>query len=73
MKPNSLISSPVQAVYHNVKPASLQQQLEVVHMNSDKAEIFSQTWATVGPELVEKLKHSIFSPKKVGLVGIIIF
>ncbi|XP_075875601.1 COMM domain-containing protein 10 isoform X2 [Nelusetta ayraudi] len=53
-----------QAVYHNVKPASLQQQLEAVHMQSDKAEIFSQTWATVGPELVEKLKHNIFSPKK---------
>lgn len=34
-------------------------------MESDKAEIFSQTWATVGPELVEKLKHNIFSPKKV--------
>lgn len=34
-------------------------------MESDKAEIFAQTWATVGPELVEKLKHNIFSPKKV--------
>lgn len=34
-------------------------------MQSDKAEIFSQTWSTVGPELVEKLKHNIFSPKKV--------
>uniref|UniRef100_A0A3Q3WXG3 COMM domain-containing protein n=1 Tax=Mola mola TaxID=94237 RepID=A0A3Q3WXG3_MOLML len=53
-----------QAVYHNVKPASLRQQLEVVHMNSDKAEMFSQTWATSGPELVERLKHSIFTPKK---------
>lgn len=73
IKPDSLISSPAQAVYHNVKPASLQQQLEVVHMNSDKAEIFSQTWATTGPELVEKLKHNIFSPKKVGLLSIIIF
>lgn len=48
-----------------MKPASLQQQLEAVRMESDKAEIFSQTWATVGPELVEKLKHNIFSPKKV--------
>lgn len=34
-------------------------------MESDKAEIFFQTWATVGPELVEKLKLNIFSPKKV--------
>lgn len=57
-----------QAVYHNVKPASLQQQLEAVHVQSDKAEIFSQTWATVGPELVEKLKHNIFSPKKLEYV-----
>ena len=55
----------LQAVYQNVKPASLQQQLEAVHMNSDKAEIFSQAWAANGPELVERLKHNIFTPKKV--------
>lgn len=36
-------------------------------MESDRAEIFSQTWASVGPELVEKLKSNIFSPKKVRL------
>ncbi|XP_069379645.1 COMM domain-containing protein 10 [Paralichthys olivaceus] len=58
-----------QAVYHNVKPASLQQQLEAVHLNPDQAEVFSQTWATAGPELVEKLKHNIFSPKKLEFVG----
>uniref|UniRef100_A0A4W6CF83 COMM domain containing 10 n=1 Tax=Lates calcarifer TaxID=8187 RepID=A0A4W6CF83_LATCA len=58
-----------QAVYHNVKPASLQQQLEAVHLNPDKAEVFSQTWATAGPELVEKLKHNIFAPKKLEYVG----
>ncbi|XP_070760772.1 COMM domain-containing protein 10 [Enoplosus armatus] len=58
-----------QAVYHNVKPASLQQQLEAVHLNPDKAEMFSQTWATAGPELVERLKHNIFSPKKLEYVG----
>ncbi|XP_008334198.1 COMM domain-containing protein 10 [Cynoglossus semilaevis] len=58
-----------QAVYHNVKPGSLQQQLEAVHLDSDKAEIFSQIWATAGPELVEKLKHNIFSPKKLDYVG----
>lgn len=55
----------LQAVYHNIKPASLQQQLEAVHMNSDKAEIFSQAWAKNGHELVERLKLSIFTPKKV--------
>ncbi|XP_070689405.1 COMM domain-containing protein 10 [Pempheris klunzingeri] len=58
-----------QAVYHNVKPASLQQQLEAVHLNPDKAEMFSQTWATAGPELVERLKHNIFAPKKLEFVG----
>ncbi|XP_059193191.1 COMM domain-containing protein 10 isoform X1 [Centropristis striata] len=58
-----------QAVYHNVKPASLQQQLEAIHLNPDKAEVFSQTWATAGPELVEKLKHSTFAPKKLEYVG----
>ncbi|XP_041643891.1 COMM domain-containing protein 10 isoform X2 [Cheilinus undulatus] len=58
-----------QAVYHNVKPAALQQQLEAVHLNPDKAEMFSQTWATAGPELVEKLKHNIFAPKKLEYVG----
>ncbi|XP_022613505.1 COMM domain-containing protein 10 [Seriola lalandi dorsalis] len=58
-----------QAVYHNVKPGSLQQQLEMVHLNPDKAEVFSQTWATAGPELVEKLKHNIFAPNKLEYVG----
>uniref|UniRef100_H2V100 COMM domain containing 10 n=2 Tax=Takifugu rubripes TaxID=31033 RepID=H2V100_TAKRU len=58
-----------QAVYHNIKPASLQQQLEAVHMNSDKAEIFSQAWAKNGHELVERLKLSIFTPKKLEYVG----
>lgn len=58
-----------QAVYHNVKPASLQQQLESVHLNPDKAEVFSQTWASAGPELVERQKQNIFAPKKLEYVG----
>lgn len=58
-----------QAVYHNVKPASLQQQLESVHLNPDKAEVFAQTWASAGPELVERQKHNIFAPKKLEYVG----
>ncbi|KAG7281501.1 hypothetical protein CRUP_012444 [Coryphaenoides rupestris] len=58
-----------QAVYHNVKPASLQQQLEAVHLTQEKAEVFSQTWASAGPELVEKLKQTIFAPKKLEHVG----
>uniref|UniRef100_A0A8C6WXI2 COMM domain containing 10 n=1 Tax=Neogobius melanostomus TaxID=47308 RepID=A0A8C6WXI2_9GOBI len=58
-----------QSVYHNVKPASLKQQLESVHLNPDKAEVFSQTWASAGPELVEKQKHNIFAPKRLEYVG----
>lgn len=58
-----------QAVYHNVKPASLQQHLEAVHLNPDKAEVFSQTWASAGPELVERQKNNIFAPKKLEYVG----
>ncbi|XP_056143708.1 COMM domain-containing protein 10 [Lampris incognitus] len=58
-----------QAVYHNVKPHSLQQQLEAVHLNPDKAEVFSQTWATAGPELVERLRQRIFAPKRLEHVG----
>jgi hypothetical protein len=56
---------PSQAVYHNVKPASLQQQLEAVHVSPEKAEVFTQTWATAGPELVDKLRQTVFAPKKV--------
>ncbi|KAM9742965.1 COMM domain-containing protein 10 isoform 2-T3 [Menidia menidia] len=58
-----------QAVYHNIKPASLQQQLEVIHLSPEKAEVFSQTWAAAGPELLEKLKRNIFAPKKLEYVG----
>lgn len=58
-----------QAVYHNVKPTSLQKQLEAVNLNPDKAEVFSQTWANAGPELVEKLKHNTFAPNKLEYVG----
>ncbi|XP_054895288.1 COMM domain-containing protein 10 [Poeciliopsis prolifica] len=58
-----------QAVYHSIKPASLQQQLEEIHLNSDKAEVFSQAWASAGPELVGKLKHNIFAPKKLDYVS----
>ncbi|XP_041856269.1 COMM domain-containing protein 10 [Melanotaenia boesemani] len=58
-----------QAVYHNIKPASLQQQLEVIHLSPEKAEVFCQIWATAGPELVEKLKRNISAPKKLEYVG----
>lgn len=52
-----------------MKPASLQQQLEAVHLTQEKAEVFSQTWASAGPELVEKLRQTIFAPKKLEHVG----
>ncbi|XP_061135434.1 COMM domain-containing protein 10 isoform X1 [Syngnathus typhle] len=58
-----------QAVYHNVKPSSLKQQLQGISMNPDKAEAFSQTWSTSGPELVDRLKRNIFSPKKLDFVS----
>ncbi|XP_037115205.1 COMM domain-containing protein 10 isoform X2 [Syngnathus acus] len=58
-----------QAVYHNVKPSSLKQQLQGISMNPDKAEAFSQTWSTSGPELVDRLKRNIFAPKKLDFVS----
>nr|XP_061804752.1 COMM domain-containing protein 10-like isoform X3 [Nerophis lumbriciformis] len=58
-----------QAVYHNVKPASLQQQLQGISVSPDKAEVFSQTWSISGPELVNRLKHNIFAPKKLDFVS----
>ncbi|XP_012725557.1 COMM domain-containing protein 10 [Fundulus heteroclitus] len=58
-----------QAAYHSIKPASLQQQLEGIHLDSDKAEAFSQSWASAGPELVEKLKRNTFAPKKLDFVS----
>ncbi|XP_077571416.1 COMM domain-containing protein 10 [Stigmatopora nigra] len=58
-----------QAMYQNVKPSSLQQQLEGISVNPDKAQVFSQTWSTCGPELVNKLKHNIFAPKKLDFIS----
>uniref|UniRef100_A0A3P9JCE8 COMM domain containing 10 n=1 Tax=Oryzias latipes TaxID=8090 RepID=A0A3P9JCE8_ORYLA len=58
-----------QAAYHNIKPASLQQQLEGIHVSPEKAEVFAQAWATAGPDLLEKLKRNIFAPKKLDYVG----
>ncbi|XP_060738174.1 COMM domain-containing protein 10 [Tachysurus vachellii] len=58
-----------QAVYHNIKPASLKQQLENLHIAPDKAEAFSQAWATAGPDVVEKIRQTIFAPKKLEHIG----
>ncbi|RXN28614.1 AP-3 complex subunit sigma-1 isoform X1 [Labeo rohita] len=59
----------LKAVYHNVKPPSLKQQLENIGVESEKAEVFSQVWASAGPDVVEKIRHGIFAPKKLDHVG----
>lgn len=41
------------------------QQLESIHIAPDKAEVFSQAWAVAGPDVVEKIRQTIFAPKKV--------
>ncbi|XP_023692509.1 COMM domain-containing protein 10 isoform X2 [Paramormyrops kingsleyae] len=58
-----------QAVYHNVKPAFLMQQLENVHLQTDKAEAFSQAWASAGPDTIHMFRQKIFAPKKLDHVG----
>ncbi|XP_076995014.1 COMM domain-containing protein 10 isoform X5 [Tamandua tetradactyla] len=58
-----------QAVYHNVKPAALQQQLENIHLRQDKAETFVNVWSTMGQETVEKFRQRILSPHKLETVG----
>ncbi|XP_066567399.1 COMM domain-containing protein 10 [Amia ocellicauda] len=58
-----------QAVYHNVKPASLKQHLANINLHSDKAEAFYQAWATAGQDTVEKFRQRMFAPKKLETVG----
>lgn len=58
-----------QAVYHNVKPAVLQQQLETIHLTQDKAEAFANAWSTMGQETVEKFRQRILGPLKLETVG----
>lgn len=54
-----------QAVYHNVKPAALQQQLESIHLRQDKAEAFASAWSSMGQETIEKFRQRILAPHKV--------
>uniref|UniRef100_A0AAY4DQJ3 COMM domain-containing protein n=2 Tax=Denticeps clupeoides TaxID=299321 RepID=A0AAY4DQJ3_9TELE len=58
-----------QAVYHNIKPASLKEQLENVKIDPEKAEAFCQAWTTSGPDVIEKIRQRIFAPKKLEHVG----
>uniref|UniRef100_A0A673YPT5 COMM domain containing 10 n=1 Tax=Salmo trutta TaxID=8032 RepID=A0A673YPT5_SALTR len=59
------LSIPLQAVCHNVKPASLKQQFENIHLSPGKVEAFCQAWTTAGPDVVEKVWQRIFTPKMV--------
>lgn len=58
-----------QAVYRNVKPAALQQQLETTHFMQDKAEAFASAWSAMGQETVEKFQQRIPGPHKLETVG----
>ncbi|XP_056586111.1 COMM domain-containing protein 10 [Triplophysa dalaica] len=58
-----------QALYHNVKPASLKQQLENISVVCDKAEAFSQIWAAAGQDELEKIRQRIFAPQTLDQVG----
>ncbi|XP_073913094.1 COMM domain-containing protein 10 isoform X3 [Castor canadensis] len=53
-----------QAVYHNVKPAALQQQLENVCLRQEKAEAFVNAWSSLGQDTVEKFRQRILAPHK---------
>uniref|UniRef100_A0A8C8W7V7 COMM domain containing 10 n=1 Tax=Peromyscus maniculatus bairdii TaxID=230844 RepID=A0A8C8W7V7_PERMB len=59
----------LKAVYHNVKPAALQQQLETIHLTQDKAEAFANAWSAMGQETVEKFRQRILGPHKLETVG----
>lgn len=52
-------------MYHNVKPAVLQQQLENIHLGQDKAEAFVSAWSSMGQETIEKFRQRIIAPHKV--------
>ncbi|XP_072137522.1 COMM domain-containing protein 10 isoform X3 [Mobula birostris] len=57
------------AAYYNVKPAALQQQLENIHLNKEKAEAFAQAWTNMGQDFIEKLRQNTFAPKKLEKIG----
>ncbi|XP_074993412.1 COMM domain-containing protein 10 isoform X12 [Calonectris borealis] len=57
-----------QAVYHNLKPASLQQQLQSIHLDQDKAEAFASAWASAGQDTIEKFRQRVLTPQKLAPV-----
>ncbi|XP_066037444.1 COMM domain-containing protein 10 isoform X1 [Chamaea fasciata] len=58
-----------QAVYHSLKPASLQQQLQSIHLDQDKAEAFASAWATAGQDMIEKFRQRVLTPQKLETIG----
>ncbi|XP_074875821.1 COMM domain-containing protein 10 isoform X1 [Buteo buteo] len=58
-----------QAVYHNLKPASLQQQLQNIHLDQDKAETFASAWAAAGQDTIEKFRQRVLTPQKLETIG----
>ncbi|KAM9587424.1 COMM domain-containing protein 10 isoform 3-T5 [Morphnus guianensis] len=58
-----------QAVYHNLKPASLQQQLQNIHLGQDKAETFASAWAAAGQDTMEKFRQRVLTPQKLETIG----
>ncbi|XP_009949631.1 PREDICTED: COMM domain-containing protein 10, partial [Leptosomus discolor] len=58
-----------QAVYHNLKPASLQQQLQSIHLDQDKAEAFASAWVAAGQDTIEKFRQRVLTPQKLETVG----
>ncbi|XP_036997692.2 COMM domain-containing protein 10 isoform X4 [Artibeus jamaicensis] len=59
----------LKAVYYNVKPTALQQQLENIHLQQDKVEAFVSAWSSMGQETVEKFRQRILAPQKLETVG----
>ncbi|NXO98720.1 COMDA protein, partial [Certhia brachydactyla] len=58
-----------QAVYHNLKPASLQQQLQSIHLDPDKSEAFASAWAAAGQDTIEKFRQRVLTPQKLETIG----
>ncbi|XP_069736702.1 COMM domain-containing protein 10 isoform X3 [Phaenicophaeus curvirostris] len=58
-----------QAVYHNLKPASLQQQLQSIHLDEDKTEAFASAWAAAGQDTIEKFRQRVLTPQKLETIG----
>ncbi|XP_025925260.1 COMM domain-containing protein 10 isoform X1 [Apteryx rowi] len=58
-----------QAVYHNLKPAALQQQLQSIQLDQDKAEAFASAWAAAGQDTIEKFRQRVLTPQKLETIG----